>query len=664
MKKNLPLWCLLIVPSLLQIFTVLGVVKYVISHSPRLENNLKTKLQQQTDNFTKVDFNDIFPDRITVIDRIDKLDRQTIFWLCLISILPITILEFWTLSVLVHPLRRLRKDSEAIAKGNLEHKVNIGKGKLGDVRAVAQSINSIAEQLQVFASELNSGNRKLEERIEQRTIELQQVRKKVETANYQNSSLIAELSHELRSPLNAILGFTQIMQRDSSLSKTQQENLAIVNHSGQHLLTSLNYVLELSKIEAGRINLYSVDFDFYHLLDKLEARMQIQADARGLKFRLERHQNLPRYIYADEQKLNQILSDLLDNIFHFTPKGSITLSVLGVGEPKKSCKIVWKIENTSSGVTFLELDSLFNSTIEPKTKRQYQDVKLLGLPISRQLIRLMGGDIKVSNVIGGGILLKAHLTVRLGVAPTVSTQPQTRRVVGLEPDRETYRILVVDDSKTNRKIMLQILEPVGFEVKEAVNGREAVDIWLEWQPHMIWMDVRMPIMNGYEATERIKSHPQNLATSIVALTASTWEEERSQLLRAGCDDFVGKPFSESVIFEKIAQHLGVNYLYEEPQLLANKPKIANSNNYPLEPELLRVMPIEWLLKLEIAATELDDLLVTELLAEIPHRYSFLATALQRQADDFDFAKIIDLVRRVTTVSTMTSDLESKEVTSL
>jgi signal transduction histidine kinase/CheY-like chemotaxis protein len=647
-KKQLPLWLVLIVLSLLQIFTVISIFDYlVISKKQAKNNNLNTQLPQQPQANLSTQ---------TALDQIKKLNERTIAWLCLSSVFSIGVFWLLTLRMLASSQHRLPQSTEAIIPADLDDKVNLSKETLEDLEIIARSTNLIASQLQAFSTEFESKNRQLGERIEQHASELKNAKTKVAIANPSNSSLLADLGHELRSPLNAILGFTQIMQHDPSLSRSQQENLAIVHHSGEQLLASINFILELSKIEAGRITLYPTNFNFYNLLDNIEARWQQQKHKRRLKFTTYRHQDLPQYIYADEQRLNEIITNLLDNIVYFTSGGDITLRISGIREPKQSLKICWEIENTNSKITVTELEALFNGAIEPETKRKHQDVRLLGLPISRQLVRLMGGDIAVSHSPLGGICLKAHLSAQLGFAPQISTQPIHRRVVGLESDEAEYRILIVDDSKVNRQIMLQILEPVGFKIKEAVNGREAVDIWLEWQPHMIWMDVKMPVMNGYEATERIKSHPNNQATSIVALTASTWEEERSHLLQAGCDDFVGKPFSESIIFEKIAQYLGVNYLYEEPKLLTAKELDCLNTNFQLKSDSLRVMSSEWLLRLERAATELDREEITELLAEIPDEYSFLVAALQGQVDNFDFDKIIDLVEQVKKPQTLTLDL--------
>ena len=651
-QKSIPLWSILIVPWLLQMIILIGIVKYVtvVNHQP-VEKNLAVKSEQKTA-------------RQTEIARINRLNQQTLIWLCLTSMLPITVLSFLTYHVIIQPINRLKKASVAITRGDLDRTVDVtvdvNIGKFRELQTIAQSINYLADQVQAFSSQLKTKNSELELRIEQYTRELQQAKEQAKAAQSANSSLLADMSHELRSPLNAILGFTQMMQRDSSLSPSQQENLAILSCNGKKLLTSLNYVLELAKIEAGRITLYPNNFDLNSLLDSIKATLQLKAEQKNIKFLLERNPTIMQYIYTDKRRLSQILLNLLENLVHFTaPEGCVTLrlpSVMDcdseVTDSKKSLKIRFEIEVSNSSISAEELASLFDSVMKIETKRKFQDVKILGLPISRKLVQLMAGDITVNNISEQDILLQAHLQAQLGIATQVQTQQLTRRVIGLEPGQPNYRILVVDDSKTNRKIMLQILEPIGFEVREAVNGQEAVDIWLKWQPDMIWMDVCMPVMDGYEATERIKSYPQqNRATPIVALTASTLEEEYSLSLQAGCDDFVGKPFSESIIFEKIAQHLGIHYIYdiyEESNSSIIPTESQHNMGFKLEADSLKVMPQEWLIRLEEAATELDGELITKLLQEIPKKHNLLAEALQNQVDDFNFVKIINLAQQAET----------------
>jgi signal transduction histidine kinase/CheY-like chemotaxis protein len=469
--------------------------------------------------------------------------------------------------------------------------------------------------------------------------------------NYDKNSLLVEMSHDLRSPLNSILGFVQIMNKESSMARSQLENLAIINRSGKRLLSLINDLIDLSKIETKRFSLELNNFDFALWLDNMEQNIKFQAHNQSLEFSLIRNGNLPQYICLDERRLRQVLTNLIDYSLRYT-RAEETIVRVSCSEvsrdstaaeikspPKRQLKINFVIENHDFPITSEELSTLFDPLARVSQKYKSSEVSSLSLPISRQLAQLMGGDITVTtdNNFPGGIIFNLDIQAEVDTTPELQIESTPRKIIGLEPDDREYRILIVDDSKTNRKIMVQLLEPLGFKVKEAVNGKEAVDIWLHWQPHMIWMDIRMPVMNGYEATEQIKSYSQTPSTPIVALTAGTLEEERSLFQASGCDDFVGKPFSDSIIFDKIAQHLGVRYVYESTPNPVSK-------NFKLTANALKIMPDNWLTEVAEAATTLDRNLLTQLLEQIPPDCGDLQEALQNQVDNFDFDKILALVR--------------------
>lgn len=458
--------------------------------------------------------------------------------------------------------------------------------------------------------------------------------------NYIKSTLVAALSHELRSPLNAILGFAQIMQH-SLTDRSQKENLAIINRSGKRLLSIINELVDLSKIETDRLRLERCSFDFYFWLDSLEQNLKFQALERDITFTVIRG-TLPQYICLDEPRLRQIISNLLDY--------SIASSQTKIVNLRVSCSSQLATCKVGQLNIFLEVESdlviapenipgLFDPTIQAQQDCQFYPGSSLSLPLSRKLAQLMGGDITFHRKNG-----EPQSTIRLNVEAEIVTNQDLqvysapREVSGLELNQPDYRILIVDDSKTNRKIMVQLLERVGFQVREAVNGQEAVDEWLCWQPHMIWMDLRMPVMNGYEATEQIKSRSLTSGPAIVALTASTLEEERSQFQESGCDDFVGKPVAENIIFDKIAQHLGVRYVYQVTVPPTKK-------QFKLTGDRLQVMSDRWIEQVEQAAASLDTELLTVLFEQIPPEHSDLSDALQKLVDDFDFDKILRAIEQ-------------------
>jgi signal transduction histidine kinase/CheY-like chemotaxis protein len=603
--------------------------------------------------------------------QINANTRTTII-LCILALIVAISLGLITTRWITQPILRLGKASVAIASGDLNQQVKI-KG-INELGVLSQSFNEMAQQLQAsFANlartnqeldrknqefvkvneeldrtneELAKSNQELETRVEQRTAELQLATNTAELANRAKSEFLANMSHELRTPLNAILGFSQLMNRETSLTKEQKENIGIINRSSEHLLSLINEVLDLAKIESGKMTLYPTDFDLYTLLDLIEEILAISAESKDLEFIIERDSHLPLYINTDSKKLRQVLINLLSNAIKFTNKGSVTLRV-NVGKFHEMSlhptthTLLFEIEDTGAGIASEEIDNLFEAFTQTETGKRSQQGTGLGLPISKKFVELMGGEITVSSQLGKGTIFKFNIQAQVSEASLIKSQKATQRVMGLEPNQQEYRILVVDDRSENRKLLLKLLKPIGFVVKEAPNGLEALKIWQQWQPHLIWMDMRMPVMNGYEATQNIKSHLEGQATVIIALTASTLEEEKAVVLTAGCDDFVRKPFQEEVIFEKMAQFLGVRYVYENLNS-ENNSELANLEK--LTAEALAIMPDDWLRELAKAASSLNNRIIAELLAQIANEHQTLAKAIQKQVDDFDFECIIHLAQ--------------------
>lgn len=575
--------------------------------------------------------------------------------LCLVALVVATILGLLTSRWIAKPIQRLSQSSEAIAHGDLDQNVDI-KG-INELEVLSQSFNQMAAQIK-DSFEL------LETRVEQRTEELNEAKLVAETANKAKSEFLANMSHELRTPLNAILGFTQLMSRDTSLQPNQQENLQIIDRSGEHLLSLINDVLDMSKIEAGRMGLNENDFDLYHLLDTTEEMFQLKADSRGIQLSFERDPDVPQYLRADERKLRQVLINLVSNAVKFTQKGSIRLQV-NIGDKPSSAKdenasnsliLHFEVTDTGAGIAPDELGSLFEPFVQTETGRKSQQGAGLGLTISRKFVQIMGGDIAASSNLGKGTVFKFDIQAQLGQNIGTQLAATTRKVLGLQPGQPTYRILVVDDRMTNRYLLIQLLSPIGFEVREAANGQEAVAIWESWEPQLIWMDMRMPVMNGYEATRAIRSHLKGQATVILALTASTLEEERAIVLSAGCNDFVRKPFRAETIFEKMTQYLGVCYIYEEQGL---PPALPSAIAAKLTSNALAVMSIEWLNQLHQAAVELNTTQINSSISQIPQAHLSLAAALKNMVNNFDFDRIVRLAEQA--ISALTA---SKTATNL
>ncbi|NER95637.1 MAG: response regulator, partial [Symploca sp. SIO1B1] len=542
--------------------------------------------------------------------------------------------------------------------------------------------------------------RQLMEQNQQLQLEIQERMKAeaaAEAASKAKSEFLANMSHELRTPLNAILGFTQVMNRDLEISTEQREYLGIINRSGEHLLELINDVLDLSKIEAGIISFNEGSFDLYRLLDELEEMLQIKALTKNLGLNFIISSAVPQYIKTDKQKLRCCLINLLGNAIKFTESGHVQLRVKledgelgrwGAGEmgswgdgedkedkgasiefpiPKQQrtkdkgqTTLIFEVEDTGFGITPEEIDNLFYAFVQTSAGIKSAEGTGLGLTITKRFVELMGGNICVNSVVGKGTVFRFDIQLTPADISEAVTQP-TRRVIALEPGQENYRILVVDDTEENRILLVKLLEPIGFEVKEATNGMEGISLWESWQPQLIFMDTRMPIMDGLEATKQIRDKEQSYRdtetrrnekvqeldvsnikqqttnnkqqatnTIIIALTASTFEERRGEILNIGSDDFVRKPFPEDVIFAKIAEYLGVRYLYEDLSPATTTPHKFNSvskHNSFFLPELA-AMPSSWVTDLYHAANQVREESIFELIEQIPENKAHLAKALR------------------------------------
>ncbi|HEY9828861.1 MAG TPA: PAS domain S-box protein, partial [Stenomitos sp.] len=482
---------------------------------------------------------------------------------------------------------------------------------------------------------------------------LKYAKAEAEAANRAKSTFFSNMSHELRTPLNAILGFTQVLNRDQTLSPVHREHLDIINRSGEHLLDLINGVLDMAKIEAGRIEVNRSSFDLFSLLATLENMFRMKAQSKGIYLGFERAADVPQFIYTDEGKLRQILINLIGNAIKFTDHGYVVVKVTltDTSQNHHTQHLKFEVQDTGAGIPANEKETIFEAFVQGKLVRQPQTGTGLGLPISREFIHLLGGEISVQSTLNQGTCFWFHLPAEAKNTLPLSTPLPTQQVIGLAEGEPSYRLLVVDDSLESRQLMRSLLEPLGFVIREAKNGKEAIQVWQEWSPHLIWMDMQMPVMDGYEATRQIQqrsSHdPARTAPIIIALTASVLENEKESILAAGCNDFVQKPFREACIFQALQQHLGVQFVSQvlTPPTFPSPAADYLPSDHAETLEHLKCMPPDWITQVYRAAQEVNNSALMHYIEQIPERHHTLAHTLASLVHHFRCDIIVELTRQ-------------------
>lgn len=398
-------------------------------------------------------------------------------------------------------------------------------------------------------------------RIEVAEGDLLRARDAAEAANRAKSVFLSNMSHELRTPLNAILGFAELMARDESVPERQRYNLATISRSGHHLLSLINDILEISKIEAGRLTLQTAPCDLHELVETIVESMALRAHQAGLELPLKMTPEVPRYIHSDVGKLRQILINLLSNAIKFTQQGRVEFDI--DVDPSRSSSdapvLAFAVRDTGCGIAAAELESIFRPFYQTAQGARASEGTGLGLAIARQYAELLGGELTATSEIGKGSAFTLRLPVAIAAAATPAVLP--RRVLGVANGQPRWRVLIVEDKPDNQRLLEQIMRRVGFEPRVANNGEEAVAAFESWHPDFIWMDMRMPVMDGYEATRRIRAMSGGSVVKIAALTASAFREDREGILAAGCDDVLAKPIDEEKLFEMMSRLLDVRFEY-------------------------------------------------------------------------------------------------------
>lgn len=407
--------------------------------------------------------------------------------------------------------------------------------------------------------ELRKHREHLEELVRQRTEELTAARDQAEAANRSKSTFLANMSHELRTPLNAVIGFSQLMEKDAALSAAQRRNLEIINSSGNHLLTLINDVLELSKIESGKTPLGLDEVSISELLHQVVDMMHVRAEQAGLALRLEMH-DLPPVVLLDAVKLRQVLLNLLSNAVKFTPAGEVVVAVVATTGPQGSIRLDFAVSDTGVGIAQEDRERIFRP-FEQAGTRSHQAGTGLGLTISRQYVEMMGGELTVESAPGRGSIFRFAIPVAPGHGS--AAKPSRGRVLSLRPSDRGRRILVVDDAPEARLLVRSLLEPLGFQVSEAEDCVQAEAAMASFRPELVFMDWRLPEIDGLEVTRRIRARSGITQPRIVMLTANAMEENRMQALAAGADDFMCKPYEDSELYAMLERQLAVTLERDE-----------------------------------------------------------------------------------------------------
>ena len=406
--------------------------------------------------------------------------------------------------------------------------------------------------------ELIDHRESLEGLVRERTADLELAKESAETANRAKSIFLANMSHELRTPLNAVIGFAQLLGHDQSLSPTGCEQLKTIIKSGDCLLSTINDVLAMSRIEAGQSELRATATDLYDLLHDLVSIFSLRIEEKGLSFTIDIAENLSKCIMADIGKLRQVLINLLGNAVKFTRQGSITMRAYPAGIDR----IAIEVEDTGIGIVPEELESLFQPFVRSRNGGRCATGTGLGLAISREYAHLMEGEITVVSNVDTGSCFRFEFHAP---ATTMEALPRTThlRVVGIAPDQGEISVLVVDDLRPDRDLLREMLEPLGFVVDVATDGREAVEKALSQPPRIIIMDLVMPGMDGAEVTRTLRSSFSGDSPTIIGISASTFANDAAYFMDAGLDAFITKPFREQELYDLLAKNAGVRFETEE-----------------------------------------------------------------------------------------------------
>jgi CheY-like chemotaxis protein/nitrogen-specific signal transduction histidine kinase len=487
--------------------------------------------------------------------------------------------------------------------------------------------------------------RELEKVTKDLTAELFLEKERAAAASQVKSDFLASISHELRTPLNAILGFSRLLERQASIPEPQMEQLKLIHNSGKQLLALIDDMLEMAKIEAGRAVLDPQRMELDIFIREIASIFHTRAAEQCLKFKVEQEKPLPRHIRCDQGKLRQILFNLLSNAIRNTPaRGTIVMRV-SAQDPTRATtapQTMLRFDITDGSILPDPIETIFEPFVQVGPQSDAWAGAGLGLAIGKRNAQLMGGDIAIDTPAQSGTIFTLTIPVQITdwmPKPEPKTKP---RVVGLAEGQPRYHVLVADDTEIGRSLLEDLVKTLGFEIRSVENGEQAVEQFFAWRPHLIFMDIRMPVLDGIAACKAIKTTPEGRKIPIIAVTAYHLEPERQAIIDAGFDDFVCKPLDENELFRKLAHHLKLKLIHEGHLLEENKRVENESQIQPVGS--FEILPPETLTALEAAAVMLDLEQTRAVIETIRARHADTADTLTQWLESFEFGKIIAAAR--------------------